>query len=104
MTVLIGCSQGDCVEVAFPSTPQLYTIASYELIQCRSKAFKFHSVKSAIRNELIRLYRQNEKKEKIAKKREEIAQLIVGDPEMKINEEALLSNFISFILFITYLK
>jgi len=102
MTVLIGCSQGDCIEVTLPSTPQLYTIASYELVQCRSKVFKFHSVKSAIRNELIRLNREKEEKEKVAKKREEIAQLIVEGPEMEINEEALLSNFIS--LFITYLK
>ncbi|EFN70133.1 WD repeat-containing protein 52 [Camponotus floridanus] len=92
MTVLIGCSQGDCIEVTLPSTPQLYTIASYELVQCGSKVFKFHSVKSAIRNELIRLNREKKEKEKIAKKREEIAQLIVEDPEMKINEEALLIN------------
>lgn len=101
-TILIGCSQGDCVEVILPSTPQSYTIASYELVQCRSKAFKFYSVKSAIRNELIRLNREKEKKEKIARKREEIARLIMESPEMEINEEAFFSNFI--LLFITYLK
>ncbi|XP_050459147.1 cilia- and flagella-associated protein 44 isoform X1 [Cataglyphis hispanica] len=91
-TILIGCSQGDCVEVTLPSTPQSYTIASYELVQCRSKAFKFYSVKSAIRNELLRLIREKEKEEKIAKKREEIARLIAESPEMEINEEAFLIN------------
>ncbi|KAL6428441.1 hypothetical protein ACFW04_008603 [Cataglyphis niger] len=91
-TILIGCSQGDCVEVTLPSTPQSYTIASYELVQCRSKAFKFYSVKSAIRNELLRLSREKEKEEKIAKKREEIARLIAESPEMEINEEAFLIN------------
>ncbi|KAG5315180.1 CFA44 protein, partial [Acromyrmex insinuator] len=67
-TLLIGCSQGDCVEVVLPSIPQPYTIASYELVQCQPKAFKFHSVKSAIQRELIRLHREEEKKEKIAKR------------------------------------
>lgn len=93
-TVLIGCSEGDCVEVTLPSTPQSYTIASYELVECRPKAFKFHSVKSAIRNEILRLSREKERKEKIAKKREEIERLIAESPEMEINEEALLGNFI----------
>ncbi|XP_011859838.1 PREDICTED: uncharacterized protein LOC105557260 isoform X2 [Vollenhovia emeryi] len=87
-TLLIGCSQGDCVEVVLPSTPQPYTTASYELVQCRPKAFKFHSVKSAIRRELIRLQREKEKKEKIAKKRQEIEQLIAESPGLEINEEA----------------
>ncbi|XP_070154334.1 cilia- and flagella-associated protein 44 isoform X2 [Polyergus mexicanus] len=91
-TILIGCSQGDCVEVTLPNTPQSYTIASYELVQCRLKTFKFYSVKSAIRNELIRLNREKGKKEKIAKKREEIARLIVESPEMEINEEAFFIN------------
>ncbi|XP_011056677.1 PREDICTED: cilia- and flagella-associated protein 44, partial [Acromyrmex echinatior] len=87
-TLLIGCSQGDCVEVVLPSIPQPYTIASYELVQCQPKAFKFHSVKSAIQRELIRLHREEEKKEKIAKRREEIERLIAESPGLEITEEA----------------
>ncbi|XP_018302310.1 uncharacterized protein [Mycetomoellerius zeteki] len=87
-TLLIGCSQGDCVEVILPSTPQPYTIASYELVQCQPKVFKFHSVKSAIQRELIRLHREEEKKEKIAKRREEIERLTAESPGLEINEEA----------------
>lgn len=94
-TILIGCAQGDCVEITLPSTLQSYTISSYELVQCQSKAFKFYSMKSAIRNELIRLNREKERKEKIAKRREEMARLLVESPEMEINEEAFLGNFIS---------
>ncbi|KYN22810.1 WD repeat-containing protein 52 [Trachymyrmex cornetzi] len=86
-TLLIGCSQGDCVEVVLPSTPQPYTMASYELVQCQPKAFKFHSVKSAIQRELIRLHREEEKKEKIAKKREEMERLTAESPGLEINEE-----------------
>ncbi|XP_072743964.1 cilia- and flagella-associated protein 44 [Anoplolepis gracilipes] len=89
-TILIGCSQGDCVEVTLPRIPQSYTIASYELVQCQLKAFKFHSVKSAIQNELMRLNREKEKEEKIAKKRKEIERLIIESPEMEINEEEFL--------------
>ena len=62
-------------------------MASYELVQCQPKTFKFHSVKSAIQRELIRLHREKEKKEKIAKRREEIEQLIAESPELEINEE-----------------
>jgi len=62
-------------------------MASYELVQCQPKTFKFHSVKSAIQRELIRLLREKEKKEKIAKRREEIEQLIAESPELEINEE-----------------
>ncbi|XP_029161342.1 cilia- and flagella-associated protein 44 isoform X2 [Nylanderia fulva] len=91
-TIIIGCAKGDCVEITLPSTLQSYTTASYELVQCQSKAFKFHSMKSTIRNELIRLNREKEKKEKIAKKREEMARLIAESPEMEINEEAFLIN------------
>ncbi|KYN44488.1 WD repeat-containing protein 52 [Trachymyrmex septentrionalis] len=87
-TLLIGCSRGDCVEVVLPSTPQPYTMASYELVQCQPKAFKFHSVKSAIQRELIRLQREEEKKKKIAKKREEIERLMAENPGLEINEEA----------------
>ncbi|XP_011636228.1 uncharacterized protein LOC105426623 [Pogonomyrmex barbatus] len=89
-TLLIGCSQGDCVEVTLPSTPQPYTIASYELIQCRPKAFKFHSVKSAIRKKLIYLKQEKERKEKLAKRHKEATQLLVERPGMEINEEAFL--------------
>lgn len=99
--MLIGCSQGDCVEVILPSTPQPYTIASYELIQCRPKAFKFHSVKSAIQTELIRLQREKEKKEKIAKKRKEIEQLIAESPGLEINEETFLGQYTTcFLIFL----
>ncbi|XP_020280668.1 cilia- and flagella-associated protein 44 [Pseudomyrmex gracilis] len=91
-TLLIGCSRGDCVEVALPSAPQLYTVASYELVQCRPRAFKFHSVKSAIRRELIRSSREKEKKEKLAKKREEIAHLLAESPGLEVDEETFLMD------------
>ncbi|XP_070529333.1 cilia- and flagella-associated protein 44 isoform X2 [Cardiocondyla obscurior] len=86
-TLLIGCSQGDCVEIVLPSTIQSYTTTSYELIHCQPKGFKFQSVKSGIQRELIHLQREKEKKEKIAKKREEIERLIAESPGLEINEE-----------------
>lgn len=91
-TLLIGCSQGDCAEVTLPSTPQSYTTGSYELVQCQPKTFKFHSTKSAIRRELIRLSREKEKEEKLEKKREEIARLMAESPGMEIDEESFLGN------------
>jgi len=78
------------VEVVLPSTSTPYTTASYELIHCRPKAFKFHSVKSAIRRELTRIHREEEKKEKRAKKREKIERLIAENPGLEINEEEFL--------------
>ncbi|XP_025994269.1 cilia- and flagella-associated protein 44 isoform X2 [Solenopsis invicta] len=90
-TLLIGCMQGDCVEVVLPRTPQPYTTASYELVQCRPKAFKFHSVKSAIQRELIRLRREEKSKEKIETKRQELERLIAESPGLEINEETFLA-------------
>ncbi|XP_067210276.1 cilia- and flagella-associated protein 44 isoform X2 [Linepithema humile] len=90
-TLLIGCSQGDCVEVTLPSTPQSYTTGSYELVQCQPETFKFHSTKSAIRRELIRLNREKEKEEKITRKREEMARLMAESPGMEIDEEDFLT-------------
>ncbi|XP_036151277.1 cilia- and flagella-associated protein 44 [Monomorium pharaonis] len=88
-TLLIGCLRGDCVEVVLPSISQTYTTASYELIHCQPKAFKFHSVKSTIRRELIRLHREKEGKEKVAKKCKELERLITESPGLEINETYL---------------
>lgn len=82
------------MEVVLPSTPQPYTTISYKLIQCLPKAFQFHSVKSAIRRELIRVKREEERVERITKRREEMARLITESPEMGINEEEFLSNYV----------
>lgn len=90
--LLIGCSQGDCAEVELPCAPQPYTIASYELVQCRPRIFKFHSVKSAIRRESIRLAREKKREEIMAKKREELVQLIAENPGIEINEEEFFGN------------
>lgn len=87
------------MEVILPSTLQPYTTASYELVQCRPKIFKFHSVKSAIRRELIRLQREKKKKEKIAKRREEIDRLIAENPGIEINEETFLSYILVLLSF-----
>lgn len=87
--------RGNCVEVILPSTPQPYVIASYELVQCQPKGFKFRSVKSAIRRELIRVQQEKEKKEKIAKKRKEIERLMAESPGLEITEEAFLGHYIA---------
>lgn len=92
------------MEVTLPSTPQPYVIASYELVQCRPKAFKFRSVKSAIRREIIRQQQEKERKEKIAKKREEIERLMAESPGLEITEEAFLGHYVtcSLIFLIVY--
>lgn len=90
--MLIGCVRGDCVEVVLPSTPQPYTTVSYKLVQCLPKVFQFCSVKSAIRRELIRLKREEEREERITKRRQEVARLIIESPEMEISEEEFLGN------------
>jgi hypothetical protein len=94
-TLLIGCLQGYCVEVTLPNMPPPYIIASYELVQCRSRGFKFTSVKSVIRRELIRLSREKERKEKLIKKREEAMQLAEVS-EMEIDKELIFGSYISY--------
>ncbi|XP_019696509.1 uncharacterized protein LOC105182290 [Harpegnathos saltator] len=91
-TLLIGCIRGDCVEVVLPSTPQTYTTVSYKLVQCLLKTFQFYSVKSAIRRELMRIKREEERKERMAKRREEVIRLMVESPEMEISEEELFAD------------
>ncbi|XP_014472910.1 PREDICTED: cilia- and flagella-associated protein 44 [Dinoponera quadriceps] len=91
-TLLIGCVRGDCVEVVLPSTPQPYTTISYKLVQCLPKVFQFHSVKSAIRRELIRLKREEERTERIRKRREEMVRLMNESSEIEINEEEFFAN------------
>lgn len=80
------------MEVVLPSTPQPYTTISYKLVQCLPKAFQFHSVKSAIRRDLIRLKREEEREGRITRRREEVARLMTGSPEIEISEEEFLGN------------
>lgn len=49
-------------------------------------------MKSAIRRELIRLAREKEKEEALAKKREEIARLMAESPGMEISDEMFLGK------------
>ncbi|XP_032671308.1 cilia- and flagella-associated protein 44 isoform X3 [Odontomachus brunneus] len=93
-TLLIGCVGGDCVEIVLPSTPQPYTTVSYKLVQCLPKTFQFHSVKSAIRRDLIRLKREEEREERITRRREEVTRLMTGSPEMEVSEEEFLVDII----------
>lgn len=81
------------MEVVLPSTPQPYTTVSYKLVQCLPKAFQFHSVKSAIQRELIRLKREEEREERATKRREETARLMSESPEVKISEEEFFGNY-----------
>jgi len=94
-TLLIGCLQGNCVEVTLPNMPPPYIIASYELVQCRLRGFKFTSVKSVIRRELLRLSREKERKEKLTKKREE-AMRLAEVSKIEIDEELIFGNYIIY--------
>jgi len=75
--------------------PPPYIISSYELVQCRPKGFKFISVKSIIRRELIRLSREKERKEKLIKKREE-AMRLAEVSEMEIDKELIFGSYIIY--------
>ncbi|XP_048505660.1 cilia- and flagella-associated protein 44 isoform X2 [Athalia rosae] len=90
--VLIGCAQGDCVEVEFPTNTVDYTTVSYELVRCELRKFKFVSVKSEIRRELFRLDLEKKKAAKTAVKMQQMAQLIADNPGINIDEEAFLMD------------
>ncbi|XP_076749592.1 cilia- and flagella-associated protein 44 [Xylocopa sonorina] len=91
-TLLIGCSQGDLVEVKLPVMPQSYTVTSYELIKCKPVSFKFESVKSFIEREAIKKEYEKRREEKIEEKRKELKQLIAKNPHILIDEETFLMD------------
>ncbi|KAK2582044.1 hypothetical protein KPH14_002749 [Odynerus spinipes] len=92
LTVLIGCVKGDWAEILLPDSPQLYVENSYELIHCKPAIFKFHSVKSSIRREIIKYDIEKKKQAKIAQKREKMEKLKVANPGIEIDEEAFLMD------------
>lgn len=84
--------RGDWGEVQLPQSPQSYVKISYELILCKPTLFKFHSVKSAIRIDILKKEIENKKMIKIAKKREEMEKIKEANPGIEIDEETFLSN------------
>lgn len=95
--MLIGCSRGDCVEVRLPTMPQSYTTTSYELVKCDPVAFKFESVKSSIQREIVEKKYEEEKDERLEKRKREMEQLKADNPHLLIDEETYLSNIMLLI-------
>ncbi|KAI4492234.1 hypothetical protein M0802_009924 [Mischocyttarus mexicanus] len=90
--LLIGCMRGDWAEVQLPLSPQSYVKISYELKHCKPAVFKFHSVKSAIRRNIIKNDIEKKKMIKVAKKREEMEKIKEANPGIEIDEEAYLMD------------
>ncbi|XP_015185345.1 PREDICTED: cilia- and flagella-associated protein 44 [Polistes dominula] len=91
-TLLIGCMRGDWAEVELPQSPQSYVKISYELTHCKPAVFKFHSVKSAIRRNIIKNEIEKKKMIKVEKKREEMEKIKEANPGIEIDEEAFLMD------------
>ncbi|KAK0088856.1 hypothetical protein PV325_010453 [Microctonus aethiopoides] len=91
-TILVGCLYGDCVEIDLPDAPQSYTTVSYELINCETKIFKFHSVKSRIHRENVRLEIEENK---VVMKQDlygKMKDLEANNPSIEIDEQTFLLN------------
>lgn len=84
--------RGDWGEIQLPQSPQAYVKTSYELTLSKPALFKFHSVKSAIRIDILKKEIENKKMIKIAKKREEMERIREANPGIEIDEESFLSN------------
>ncbi|KAF7417837.1 hypothetical protein HZH68_000490 [Vespula germanica] len=91
-TLLIGCMRGDWGEIQLPQSPQAYVKTSYELTLSKLALFKFHSVKSAIRIDILKKEIENKKMIKIAKKREEMERIREANPGIEIDEESFLMD------------
>ncbi|XP_066592907.1 cilia- and flagella-associated protein 44 [Prorops nasuta] len=91
-TILLGCTDGYCVQNKFPLEPQSYTTKSYELVKCQPIIFRFSSVKSYIRREEIRLRNEKKREEKRAMKYEKLQQLRDENPGLEIDEETFLED------------
>ncbi|KAL2733263.1 cilia- and flagella-associated protein 44 isoform X1 [Vespula maculifrons] len=91
-TLLIGCMRGDWGEIQLPQSPQAYVKTSYELTLSKPALFKFHSVKSAIRIDILKKEIENKKMIKIAKKREEMERIREANPGIEIDEESFLMD------------
>ncbi|KAK0161075.1 hypothetical protein PV327_009592 [Microctonus hyperodae] len=89
-TILIGCLQGDCVEIDLPDAPQSYTTVSYELINCETKIFKFHSVKSRINRENAQLDIEKNKADKKQGFYEKMKDQKANNPSIKIDKQKFL--------------
>ncbi|XP_076298900.1 cilia- and flagella-associated protein 44 isoform X2 [Lasioglossum baleicum] len=92
-TLLVGCLEGDCMEVQLPTVSQSYTTTSYELVKCKSAKFKFESVKSSIQKENVRKEYEKEKERKIAEKMKELEELMKENPHIVVDEETYLAEF-----------
>ncbi|XP_046813292.1 cilia- and flagella-associated protein 44 isoform X1 [Vespa crabro] len=91
-TLLFGCMRGDWGEVQLPQSPQSYVKISYELTLCKPALFKFHSVKSALRIDILKKAIENKKMIKIAKKLEEMEKIKEANPGIEIDEETFLMD------------
>ncbi|KAL2740588.1 cilia- and flagella-associated protein 44 isoform X4 [Vespula squamosa] len=91
-TLLIGCMKGDWGEVQLPQSSQSYVTISYELTLCKPALFKFHSVKSGIRIDILKKEIESKKMIKIAKKREEMEKIKEANPGIDIDEESFLMD------------
>lgn len=91
LVILLGCSKGECAEVELPNELQTYTTISYEL-KIRPKLFKFVSVKSEIRCEIVGLEIEKLKDENRDKMMKKMENYKAANPGIEIDEETFLSK------------
>ncbi|KAF7998128.1 hypothetical protein HCN44_009526 [Aphidius gifuensis] len=91
LVVFVGCLKGECSEIELPNKPQNYTTISYEL-KIPQKLFKFISVKSEIRCEIIRLEIEKRKNEKKDQMRLKMEQYKAANPGVQIDEDTFLMD------------
>ena len=80
------------MEVTLPNKTKTGAIVTYELKNCKPRVFKFQSVKSEIRRELIRIENEKRREARLVKKRAQMEKLKLNNPGIEIDEEAFLST------------
>ena len=80
------------MEATLPSQNTTKTIVTYELVNCISRIFKFQSVKSGIRRDLVRMTNERCRALKFTCEKEQIEKEDLDNSRIEINGEAFLSE------------
>lgn len=91
-TLLVGCMEGHCVEFDLPTGVQDYTKVTYHLERVELRVFRFSSVKSAIKQEIVRVAIEKAKEARKALRRQELEKMKELNPALDIDEEAYLGK------------
>ncbi|XP_033224478.1 cilia- and flagella-associated protein 44 isoform X2 [Belonocnema kinseyi] len=91
-TVLLGCSEGECIEITIPNKIKSGTFVTYELTDCKHIMFKFQSVKSEIQSELI--LKENEKcrELRLAEKQSQMEALKLNNSLKEIDQDSFIMD------------